>query len=87
MQSVAFQATDKPCYKSNSSSICINLFVAFLLQERGAREKLAKENATKKISPPAGGEEAYAASTAPPFEKGGRKPLSGLTVRTALSAS
>ena len=43
--------------------------VAFLLQEVGAREKLAKENAIKGISPSAEGEEASAASTAQAFEK------------------
>jgi len=45
------------------------------LQEKGAREKLTKENADRNISPSAEGEEGYAPSTAPPFEKGGRKLL------------
>jgi len=39
------------------------------LQEEGAREKLAKENADIGISPSAEGEEACAASTAQAFEK------------------
>ena len=30
--------------------MCINFLVAFLLHEKGAREKLAKENAKKEIS-------------------------------------
>ena len=46
-----------------------NALVAFLLQEVGAREKLAKENAIREISRPAEREEGYAPSTALPFEK------------------
>ena len=67
------QTTDKPHYKNNSSSKCINLLATFSLQEEGAKKKLSKRNAEREISPSADGEEAYAASTAPPFEKGGRK--------------
>jgi len=48
---------------------CASSSVAFLLQEEGAREKLAKENADIGISPSAEGEEACAASTAQAFEK------------------
>jgi hypothetical protein len=43
------------------------------LQEGGARKKLAKENAKRGFSRSAEREEGYAPSTAPPFEKGGRK--------------
>jgi len=38
-----------------------------------AQKKVNKENAVWGISTSAEIEEAYAASTAPPFEKGGRK--------------
>jgi hypothetical protein len=49
----------------------------FSLAKKAQREKLGKrESAEIGISPVATGEEAYAASTAPPFEKGGRKPSS-----------
>ena len=43
------------------------------MQEKGAKKKFAKRNAEREISPLARGEEGYAPSTAPPFEKGGRK--------------
>ena len=54
----------------------------FYLQERGAKKKFTKRNAEGGISTSAEVEEAYAASSAPPFEKGGRKLLSVLTVLT-----
>ena len=40
----------------------------------------------KNISPPAGGEEGYAPSTAPPFEKGGRKlsPMDNILCLTSI---
>ena len=80
------QTTDKPHYKNNNSSKCINLLATFSLQEEGAKKKLSKRNAEREISPSADGEEAYAASTAPPFEKGGRKLFVILTVLIPLSA-
>jgi len=44
-----------------------------LCKQEAQREKLTKEKRRREISPSSEGEEAYAASTAPPFEKGGRK--------------
>ena len=70
------QASEKPCFKKSRLSKATKALVAFLLQGVGAREKLAKENAEKEISPVATGEEAYAASTARAFEKARPKPLS-----------
>ena len=49
--------------------------------------EFTKRNAEREISTSAEGEEGYAPSTAPPFEKGGRKLLDILTVLTPLSAS
>jgi len=66
---VRVQTTDKPHYKNNSSSKCINLLATFSLQEEGAKKKLSKRNAEREISPSADGEEAYAASTSQAFEK------------------
>jgi len=57
------------------------------LQAEGAKKKLSKRNAEKRVSPSAKGEEASAASTAPPFEKGGRKRFAVWTVLIPLSAS
>ena len=48
-------------------------YPTFSLQEGGAKKKFAKRNAERGVSPLARGEEGYAPSTAPPFEKGGRK--------------
>ena len=45
----------------------------FFFEAKGAKKKLAKRNAEKGISTSAEVEEGYAPSTAPPFEKGGRK--------------
>jgi hypothetical protein len=45
------------------------------------------QNITPRFSPLARGEEGYAPSTAPPFEKGGRKPFIILSVLTPLLAS
>jgi hypothetical protein len=39
------------------------------LQEKGAKKKFTKRNAVRGFSPLARGEEGYAPSTAPPFEK------------------
>ena len=54
-------------------------FLHFFFDTRGAKKKFAKRNAAKVISRSAEREEASAASTAPPFEKGGRKLLIHLT--------
>ena len=81
------QDTDNSYLENNNSSKSTTALVAFLLQEVGAREKLTKENAEKGISRSAEREEGYAPSTAPPFEKGGRKLFFILTVLTPLSAN
>ena len=60
---------DKLRLENNGLLEVVNSSAAFLLQEGGAREKLAKENAVRGISPSAEGEEAFAASTAQAFEK------------------
>ena len=64
-----FKITDNPHWKNHGFSNETNALVAFLLQEIGAREKLAKENAVRGISLSAESEEASAASTAQAFEK------------------
>ena len=63
----------------------INALAAFLLQEGGAREKLAKENAVRGISLSAESEEAFAASTAQAFGKACAKLFIKMTVQTPLS--
>ena len=60
---------DPPYLKNNSFIISVNSLAAFLLQGVGAREKLAKENAVRRISLSAESEEGYASSTAQAFEK------------------
>jgi hypothetical protein len=55
--------------KLYSSQDCTNSLAAFSLQERGAKKKLTKRNAVRRISPLARGEEGYAPSTAQAFEK------------------
>ena len=59
----------KTFHKNDSSLEATNALVAFLLQEEGAREKLAKENAVRGVSLSAESEEAFAAATAQAFEK------------------
>ena len=56
------------------------LFERFFFDHVGAKKKgtlcyakLQKESADKRISPSADGDEGFASSTAPPFEKVGRK--------------
>ncbi|MBE6597677.1 MAG: hypothetical protein E7641_08435 [Ruminococcaceae bacterium] len=51
----------------------LNSLAAFSLAERGAKKKLTKRNAEWRVFRRCDGEEGYAPSTAPPFEKGGRK--------------
>jgi len=55
------------------------------LQKEGAKKKFTKRNADKGISPSADSEEGYAPSTAPPFEKGGRKLPPNMPVRVPLT--
>ena len=79
------QATDKRDYKKNSSSKCITLLAAFLFASRRRKEKsYQKRNAEREIATSAEVEEGYAPSTAPPFEKGGRKLFIILTVLTTF---
>ncbi len=51
----------------------------FLLTKKAQKKKLSKKKSAEKqgFSPSAEGEEGYAPSTAPPFEKGGRKLSAG----------
>ena len=60
---------DQNFYQNGSSLEVANPLTAFLLQEGGAREKLAKENAVRDVSLSAESEEGYAPSTAQAFEK------------------
>jgi hypothetical protein len=47
----------------------------FFFARKRRKEKANKKNRRKGVSPSADGEEGCAPSTAPPFEKGGRKLL------------
>ena len=60
-------------YKTTVCQKTQSRYSTFSLQEKGAKKKFAKRNAEEKISRSAEREEGYAPSTAPPFEKGGRK--------------
>jgi len=54
-------------------SVCQPTTRFFFSDHEAKRKSLAKRNANERISPVATGDEGYAPSTAPPFEKGGRK--------------
>ena len=62
-------------YKTTVCQKTQSRYSTFSLQEKGAKKKLTKRNAVREISTSAEVEEGYAPSTAPPFEKGGRKPF------------
>jgi hypothetical protein len=49
------------------------LLATFFFEAKGAKKKVIKKETPKFISRSAEREEACTASTAPPFEKGGRK--------------
>ncbi|MDD6261305.1 MAG: hypothetical protein PUA74_09550 [Clostridiales bacterium] len=53
--------------------MCIKPQPTFSLMKQAQRKSLAKRKRHEGISPPAGGDEGYAPSGVPPFEKGGRK--------------
>ena len=61
-----------------------NSSAAFSLKAGGTKKKLAKRNA-EEVSPSAEGDEGCAPSTAPPFEKGGRKLLWDLRKPSVVS--
>ena len=63
------------------------MLAAFSFDVIGAKEKANKKKSAEKYSRSAEREEGYAPSTAPPFEKGGRKLFIILIVRLSLSAS
>jgi len=63
------------------------LLATFSLQKEAQRKSYQKETPIRGISPVATGEEGSAPSTAPPFEKGGRKLFIKMIVLTPLSAS
>jgi len=80
-------SADKPYCQNDSSLNSTNLLATFSLQKEAQRKSYQKETPIRGISPVATGKEGSAPSTAPPFEKGGRKLFVKMIVLTPLSAS